>query len=118
MDSVKISEIQLIENNYVRRGTTWNVLKLIEASKDIKPFDLPLQGIDISISPWGNHLNIKQFVYHSKRIKKTKLKYPVILDDEGFICDGWHRVCKALLKNKKTIKAIRLVNMPEPDKIQ
>lgn len=109
--------MDLIENNYVRRGSTWNVLKLIEASKDIEPFDFPLQGLDISVSVWGNDMNIKSFVYHGKRIINTSLKYPVILDDEGFICDGWHRVCKALLQNKTTIKAIRLEKMPEPDRV-
>lgn len=117
MKKVKIPKMELIENDYVRRGSTWSALKLIEASKNIEPFDLPLQGLDISVAVWGKEINIKTFVYHSKRIANTNLKYPVILDDEGFICDGWHRVCKALLKNKKYIKAVRLEKMPEADKV-
>jgi len=29
--------------------------------------------------------------------------------------DGMHRVCKALISGLKTIKAVKLLAMPEPD---
>ena len=54
-----------------------------------------------------------QFLYHLKRVNDTNLDYPVILDDEGVICDGWHRVAKAYLEGRPTVKAIRLLEMPD-----
>lgn len=42
-------------------------------------------------------------------------KLPIILDDLGYITDGWHRVAKAILEGKETIKAVRIQNMPAPD---
>ncbi len=58
---------------------------------------------------------MKQFIENYKRVEDCSLDYPVILDDEGFIADGNHRLCKAILEGKDTIKAIRLLKMPAPD---
>lgn len=110
---VKISGFNYRENTYSRNDLAYKVTDLIEAAKAIEPFDLPLQGIDISINPWGKPC-IKNFVFEMQRVKKANLKYPIILDNEGFICDGWHRVVKAILAGHTTIKAIRLEVMPDP----
>ncbi len=112
---VEIEGIEITQNDYVRGDARWNCLKLIEHSKKYKVFDLPLAGIDIGISAWGGQLTVDDFVYHMKRIENTNLEYPILLDDRGTICDGWHRVCKALLRGDTTIKAIRLSTMPEAD---
>jgi hypothetical protein len=53
------------------------------------------------------------FITHYKRVKDTDLKYPILLDDRGCICDGWHRVAKAIIEGKKYIKAIRIEEMPD-----
>lgn len=44
----------------------------------------------------------------------------VIFEDSGitenrYICDGYHRICKAILENKTEIDAIRIQKMPKPD---
>ena len=46
------------------------------------------------------------------------MSYPIIMDDEGFIMDGWHRVAKALLEGRETIKAVRFENTPAPDYVK
>jgi hypothetical protein len=88
------------------------VNSLIEASKDLIPFKMPLCGIDISVEPWGK-MTIKSFIYHSKRVSNCTLDHPVILDDTGYICDGWHRVVMAVLRGDEYIMAKRLIVMPE-----
>jgi len=113
---VKIEGVSMDENNYDDGFAVWNSLKLIEHSKKYKVFHLPLVGINLGGCPWSKEMTIDSFLYHSKRIKNTDLKYPIILDDTGVIADGWHRVCKAILKGNTTIKAIRLETMPKPDK--
>ena len=50
-----------------------------------------------------------------KRVLNTDLNYPIILNEEGFIMDGWHRVTKALLEGRETIKAVRFEKTPPPD---
>lgn len=114
LPKVKIEKVELIDSNYVNRGQTYSALKLIEHSKKFKVFDLPLIGIDLYRKPWEIK-NIDDFCYHVQRVMKTDLKHPIILDYYGTVCDGWHRVCKAILLGKTTIKAIRLETMPECD---
>lgn len=48
----------------------------------------------------------KLFKEHNDMIKKANLKYPIILTEKYQIVDGSHRLCKALLAKKKTIKAV------------
>lgn len=91
----------------------YDVGDLVKLSESIEPIDTPLSSIYIGVWPWGP-ITIKNFCYHMKRVKKANMKYPIILDNEGYICDGWHRVCKAILRGDTTIKAIRLVTMPDP----
>lgn len=114
MKPLKISEFHLKEGNFKRNNKSYRVIDLIEAAKDLDVFELPLCGVDIGVSPWGSQ-DIKSFVYHMKRVNDSNLDYPVILDDEGYICDGWHRVTKAILEGEVTIKVKRLIVMPEPE---
>ena len=110
---VIIDSLEMTENNYERgKGEKWNCTTLIEHSKKFKVFDMPLAGISTYGTPWGVIDSLDGFLYHIKRIENTSLEHPIILDDYGNICDGWHRVCKAILKGDTTIKAIRLENMP------
>ena len=51
-------------------------------------------------------------------MNQADLKYPIILDDTGFICDGWHRLLKSIVEGKDTIKAIRLKVMPDPVEVK
>ena len=112
MDSLGIEDFNYHDNSYVRAGFKYSAKSLIESSKDLVPFKLPLIGIDISAKPWGD-LTIKNFISHSKRLSICNLEYPIILDDTGYICDGWHRVVVAALKGDEYIMAVRLKVMPE-----
>lgn len=112
MDKLGIEDFHYFENTFCSGGVKYSVKSLIEASKDIEPFKLPLAGIDISMEPWGK-LSIKNFAYHSKRVNNCTLDHPIILDNTGYICDGWHRVVKAILNGDEYIMAKRLIVMPE-----
>jgi hypothetical protein len=45
------------------------------------------------------------------------LSHPIILDEDGVIMDGRHRVMKALLTEQKTIKVVRFDENPDPCRI-
>ncbi len=113
MKPVKIDEFSIHDCNFEVGGLKYKVLDLIEISKDIEPFDLPLQGIDLSVRPWGENMTIDSYIYHASRMNKADMKYPIILDNKGYICDGWHRVTKAIIEGRTIIKAVRLTIMPD-----
>lgn len=110
---VKIGSFTTDAHNYVCEGKQYPVKDLIEVSKKLPVFEIPLQGLYLGGNPWGN-FTIQNFVFHMSRVNDADLSYPVILDTEGYVCDGWHRVSKAILEGKTTIKAVRLETMPEP----
>ncbi|GAG07020.1 unnamed protein product, partial [marine sediment metagenome] len=49
------------------------------------------------------------------QVNDADLSCPIILDDEGYVMDGRHRVMKALLLKKETIKAVRFEKNPVHD---
>lgn len=110
---IKLEPFNISAHTYQWDNKCYRVEDIIELSKSLESFDLPIAGIDLSRCPWGE-VNLKSFAHHYIRVEEADLKYPIILDVEGFICDGWHRLCKAIVTNKKTIKAVRLEIMPEP----
>ena len=107
------------EDSQFKRGDSiWKAQTLYDfaKAKDYPIQDMPLWCIDIGEKCFDCD-NLKTFIYQCKRVNDTSLDYPVILDDEGCIADGFHRLCKAILEGKETIKAIRLEEMPSPDEI-
>lgn len=77
-------------------------------------FKLPLAAIDLLSSPWQEITNINDFLFEAKRMLNAA-NAPILLDDFGAVCDGWHRICKAILDGKTEIDAIRIEQMPKPD---
>lgn len=116
-EPVKIDGFNFREGVYTRRGREYRTSDIIEAAKDLKVFNIPLCSIDISFDPW-DIASLNEFIYHYRRIENADLSHPIILDDEGSICDGRHRVAKAILTGAKAIKAKRLTVMPEASVIK
>lgn len=108
-----IGKLELSNNCYTKDGNKWDSATLVRYCKEqkYKAFDMPLACVNMSMCPF-TITTFKDFVYQSKRVMDTDLKYPIILDDCGVICDGWHRVCKAILEGRTHIKAIRILIMP------
>jgi disulfide oxidoreductase YuzD len=114
---MKLKENKLSNNiwnrTYNHTKYSWDIPTLLQyvVEEKYKTFDLPLDGIDLSWNPF-DYDNVKDFINHYNRAKIADLKYPVILDDLGTVCDGWHRIVKAIIEGKKYIKAIRIEKMP------
>ena len=112
---IKINK-KLSEHTWTRtvgnKKYIWDVPTLIQHVKEegYKVFDLNLDCIDLSGTfNFDTYLGFLEYV---KRINEVDFKYPILIDDLGTICDGWHRVSKAITTGKKTIKAIRINEMP------
>lgn len=98
--------------SYCNYGRKYRTIDLIEKSKEYDVFDLSLNSIDLSAKPWEFTDRIADLADHFLDVQNANLDYPIILDSYGYICNGWHRIVKALLLNHKTIKAVRLIEMP------
>lgn len=54
--------------------------------------------------------NLFDFLTHYRLVENAKLKYPVIINSEGQVIDGRHRICKAILKGLKEVDAIQILD--------
>lgn len=93
----------------------WSVSRLFQLSKDLPIMEIPIDAINV----WHNYekLSIRQFLMHMKAVNDADLTYPIILDEDGEIMDGRHRLMKAILLGHKTIKAVRFDENPSPCKV-
>ena len=115
---IPLDKVTIDENYYIDAdGYVYSAVKLIEHSKKYEPFDLPLAGIDLRRKAWQIN-DLDDFIHHAKRCEETNLNHPIILDKYGTIADGCHRIVKAIVQGKTTIKAIRLETMPTYDRIE
>ena len=114
-----ISRCSFKESEFYRGENVWKAetLYLFAKAKKYPVRDLPLWAVDLSDKAFSCN-NLSQFIFQCRRVQETSLEYPIILDDFGQIADGYHRLCKAILEGRKTIKAIRLEEMPAPDRIE
>lgn len=113
LPKVPVYSLDFNNHGFVADDKRYEVKDLIELSKNYTSFEIPLAAINIGRDPWQDLNSIDDFLFHYKRVEDADLKYPIILDNLGRIADGYHRICKAILQGKKTIKAIRLEEMPE-----
>ena len=99
----------------------WDVLRLIELSKEFEVVKVPLSEIrELKETYWfslGAPPVTEEIAQHAKQIYEANLSYPIILCPEGRVMDGMHRACKAFLEERRTILAVRFSELHEPDYI-
>jgi hypothetical protein len=84
----------------------FEVRRLIELSKDlsVKMID-PERLAELDLNHWYFHTNSeatpRSLLEHMRLIPAAVIGYPIILDKDGRIMDGMHRVLKALLDGVK-----------------
>ena len=76
---------------------------------------MPIAGIDLDAHIWDGY-NILWLAFHVKKVQEADLSKPIILDWNGSIADGRHRLIKAIVQGRRTIKAVRITWEIEPDK--
>lgn len=94
-------------------GNYWGVARLQELAKDLPVFDLPLAALELNGRIWADN-NIIELAHHCKRVMDADLNVPILIDWTGGIADGRHRVIRALIEGKATVKARRLIERPAP----
>lgn len=97
----------------------WDMRKIVEASAGLAPEPVQLTDIAELDEDWWFAQNAtptpRAIAHHMKLVKQADRAYPIILDAEGRLMDGMHRIVQALLAGDTKIQAIRLPVTPAPD---
>jgi hypothetical protein len=96
-------------------GNKWLVTELIAETEEqeLEVMDVPLNHLCVADKKICD-VSIKEFVSHMKQVLDASLDYPIILDEDGAIFDGRHRVARAMLDETESIKAVRFETDPCP----
>ena len=92
------------------KGCVWKIADVVDKAKDLKQFKLPLKHLCIDRTIGS--MSLREFVGHMRLVLDADLSHPIILDDDGSIFDGRHRVARALLEEHSSIKAVRFEETP------
>lgn len=123
-DHSKNDKMKIRPQYHLRKSSqgllAWDVRHLISKTSGIVPIDVPLSNIrELDETFWfsgeGETPTCRRIAEHAKMIDETSLDYPIILDPDGRVMDGMHRVCKALNLGLNSIPAYQLTELPEPD---
>ena len=90
----------------------WSVARLIKLTEDFEIFEIPMKFLDVGyMLP---EMDLRGVVTHMRGVEAADLTFPIILDENGTLMDGRHRIMKALLEGAETIKAVRFSKNPSP----
>lgn len=95
---------------------SWRVPVLFELSRNLPVMEIPLDHLNV----WHTYekLSLREMVMHMKAVNDADLDTPIILDEDGEIMDGRHRLMKAMLTGAETIKAVRFEENPPPCQVR
>lgn len=112
---IKKSWDNLAEQRVFAGDKAWLITDLIEHGKDLPVMDIPMEHLcfDSEIATIAG-ISIREFVGHMKMILDIDTSHPIIMDEDGGIFDGRHRIARALLDEVDSIKAIRFEKDPPP----
>jgi hypothetical protein len=94
---------------------SWRVARLFELARALPVMDVPLDHL--YLYSVYEKLTLREMVMHMKAVNAADLDFPIILDEDGEIMDGRHRLMKAMLTGAESVKAVRFEENPEPDRI-
>jgi len=90
----------------------WHVPRLFELSKNLPVMEVPLNHINMYYK--YDSMTVRELAGHMIAVKNANLEYPIILDEDGEIMDGRHRLIKAIIEGETTIRAVRFLKNPSP----
>ncbi len=96
----------------------WNVRRLIELSANLPERRLTIADVaELDENHWYQFdtPTCRSMVEHAQLMDAADLSYPVILDANGRVMDGMHRICRALRDGIQTIACVQFPQDPEPD---
>ena len=102
-----------------RRLDAWDVDRLIGLSRELPIMDVDPTTIgELDSVYWFDAVRpatVRAVIDHARLMAEVDLTYPVILGPDGRVMDGMHRIARALLDCRPTIRAVRFEELPSPD---
>lgn len=99
----------------------WHLEPLWEATRDAPVIEVEIESLQhVDAVCWfdDHHpATLRNVVAHFQRMERADPAFPILLDPDGQLFDGAHRVAKALARGQSTIKAVQLKEVPPPDEI-
>jgi len=100
------------------RGYWWTQ-RLWALAADLPVIQVPIADIaEFDLDCWfqGRHTpSVRAVAEHACRIFNADLAFPVILNAEGQLMDGGHRLARAWMEGRTLIDAVRFPVTPDPD---
>ena len=96
----------------------WDVNRLLRLHANVPTQAVALSQIaEIQQAYWfpNTQPSTADIVEHMRLVEAADLAYPILMDAEGKLMDGMHRVAKALLAGHSHIHAQLLPQTPAPD---
>lgn len=93
----------------------WSVPRLVKLSENLPVMEIPLDHLNVYNT--YEKLTLRQMAMHFKAVADANMYYPIILDEDGEIMDGRHRLTRAMMEGRKSIMVVRFDENPEPCKI-
>ncbi len=91
---------------------SWSVPRLFELARELKVMEVPLKHLNAYYI--YEKLTLREMVMHMRAVNDADLNMPIILDEDGELMDGRHRLMKAMLTQADTIKVVRFDENPSP----
>lgn len=90
----------------------WYTDRLWKQARDLPEFEVQVESLqELDRDCWfgtGRTPTIREVAAHCRRIN----------NENGGLMDGGHRLARALLEGRKTIKAVQFAQTPEPDVVE
>ena len=93
----------------------WAVPRLFALARNLPVMDVVIDHMSVYFT--YEKLTLREMVAHMAAVEVADLDCPIILDEDGCLMDGRHRLMKAILKGHTTIKAVRFDENPSPCRV-
>lgn len=98
----------------------WDVDRLILLADNLPVAEVEVDAIaEIDTVYWfGDGFpapTVREVVLHARLMQDADSTFPVILGPDGRVMDGMHRIARAILDGRPTVRARRFETLPEPD---
>lgn len=111
-----VDEWDYMDGTYsIGDGKKWSVARLIKLAEDFPVYEVPVFTFPTYFWPWEDDLNLDSFISHVNRVQSADLDVPLLISPSGGIIDGTHRLCKAVLEKRETVKVKYFKELPSPD---
>lgn len=94
---------------------SWSVSRLHELARELPVMQVPLRHLYVYYT--YEKITLRDMVMHMKAVQEASLEYPIILDEDGELLDGRHRLMKAMLNGEENIKVVRFSKNPAPCRV-